>query len=99
MLLSTIYSHKGHNKNTKISLVDLFLGARCMLNAGSTLVITGNKKDFPSSIYDVISIINIEKSDSSIKPYSVLEFNRDKFNECYKEMQKMEERYDKSLEK
>lgn len=98
MLLSTIYSHKGHNKNTKISLVDLFLGARCMLNAGSTLIITGNKKDFPNSIYDVISIINIEQNDGSIKPYSLLEFDKSKFDKCYKEMQKMEEKREKTSE-
>jgi len=96
MLLSIIYSHKGHNKNAKISIVDLFLGARCMLNAGSTLIITGNKKDFPSSIFDVMSIINLEQNDGNIKPYSVIGFNISKFDKCYNEIQKMEGRYDKA---
>ncbi len=54
LLLSKIYSHKGHTKNTKISLVDLFLGARCMLNTPSTMILTGNKKDFPNSIFDIV---------------------------------------------
>jgi len=96
MLLSLIYSHKGHNKNTKISLVDLFLGSRCMLNAPSMQIITGNKKDFPTSVYDIVSIINIEQNDGSIKPYSIVQFNKQKFNACYKEIQKMEEKYEKS---
>ena len=97
MLLSLIYSHRGHNKNTKISYVDLFLGARCMLNASSMCLITGNKKDFPNSVYDIVSIINIEQNDGSIKPYSIVQFNKQEFNECYKAMQKMEMKYDKSL--
>src|SRR5579872_7378426 len=63
ILLSIIYSHRGHNKNTKISHVDLFLGARCMLNAGSTLILTDNKRDFPNSIFDVVTIINVEQND------------------------------------
>jgi hypothetical protein len=98
MLLSIIYSHQGHNKNTKISLVDLFLGSRCMLNASSMCLITGNKKDFPNSIYDISTIINIEQNDGSIKPYSFLKFSIDKFGNCYKEMQKMEAKYNKSSE-
>ena len=98
MLLSIIYSHKGHNRNSKISLVDLFLGSRCMLNAPSLQVITGNKKDFPTSVYDIIKIINIEQNDGIIKPYSLLKFNKEKFNKYYKEVQKLEEKYDKSLE-
>jgi hypothetical protein len=98
MLLSLIYSHKGHNRNTKISLVDLFLGARAMLNAHSMLVITGNKKDFPNSIYDIVTIINIEQNDGSIKPYSVLRFNKRRFDTCYAAIAKLEKKYDLSLE-
>lgn len=93
LLLSKLYSQKGHNKNTKISLVDLFLGARGMLNANSTMIVTGNKKDFPASIFDLIAVMNIEENDGSLKPYSVVSFNKTKFQKCYKDMQVMEEKY------
>lgn len=95
LLLSKIYSHKGHNKNTKIALVDLFLAARSMLHAGSTMIITGNKRDFPNSIFDLVLVINIEQNDGYIKPYSIVSFNKTKFDECYQAMQKLEEKYKK----
>ena len=97
LLLSKIYSLKGHNKNTKISLVDLFLGAREMLSAGTTFIITGNKRDFPNSIFDVITVISIEQNDGGMKPYTILCFNKTKFDECYAAMNNMEEKYKKSL--
>lgn len=92
LLLSKIYSHKGHNRNTKISLVDLFLGARCMLSHTTTMIVTGNKKDFPNSIFDVIAVINIEQNDGNMKPYSILRFNEKKFITCYAAMQKLEQK-------
>ena len=98
MVLSKIYSHKGHTKNTKMSLVDLFLGARCMMHASSTMIITGNKKDFPNSVFDIVAVINIEQNDGNIKPYTILKFNKAKFEKCHEAMQKMEEAYDKSIQ-
>lgn len=99
VLLSRIYSHKGFNKKTRISLVDLFLGARCMFNANSTMIVTGNKKDFPNIIFDVVTVINIEQNDGSMKPYSVIKFNKVKFDKCYKDMKTMEEKYDEKIKK
>jgi hypothetical protein len=96
MLLSILYSHNG---SASKSMVDLFLGARCMLNAGSILVVTGNKKDFPSSIFDICAVINIEQNNGVIKPYCVLRFNKEKFENCQAKIKKLEERYEKSIEK
>lgn len=97
LILSKIYSHKGHNKNTKISLVDLFLAGRCMLNAPTIMIVTGNKKDFPNSIFDITAVINIEQGDGSIKPYSIVQFNKQKFDDCYKALLKMEEKHKQGL--
>lgn len=96
LFLSKIYSHKGHNKNTKISFVDLFLGARTMLNPNSIMTVTGNKKDFPNSIFDVSAVITIEQNDGSMKPYTIIKFDKEKFETCHGDINKMERAYEKS---
>lgn len=99
LLLSKMYSHKGHNKNTKISLVDLFLGARAMLNPDLIMTITGNKKDFPNSTFDTVAVLNIEQGEGSMKPYSVVQFNKSKFDSCFEDLNRMEKEYKKNNSK
>ncbi|MEN8253140.1 MAG: hypothetical protein ABFQ62_02050 [Patescibacteria group bacterium] len=74
LLLSKIYSHKRSQKVGKSpSLVDLFLAARVMFYKNNHLLITGNKKDFPSFIFDVIGVINIQRNENgSCRAYCVL---------------------------
>lgn len=92
LLLSKIYSHNGISKK-KSSLVDLFLAARLMLNTNS-LLITGNKKDFPSCIFDTLGVLNYEQTgDGSIRAFSLIEFNRKKFDECYSKLEKLDNLY------
>lgn len=97
LLLSKIYSQRGHNKNTKISLVDLFLGARCMLNAGTLLLITGNKKDFPISAFKIIGVINIEQNDGNLKPYTIVQFDKENFAKHLESFKKMEKQYEAQI--
>lgn len=90
LLLSKIYSHKGLPKN-KCSVVDLFLAGRLMLNWTNSVLITGNKKDFPECVFDALGVMNFEqKGSGSMRAYSLIKFNIDKFNDCYQELSKME---------
>lgn len=62
-----------------------------MYQEKNAVLITGNKRDFPSIIFDVITVLNIEqKGDGSIRSFCVVKFNKDKFDICYDELQILE---------
>jgi hypothetical protein len=87
MILSRIYSHQG--KTNGISTVDLLLAGRLMY-ANKALLITGNKKDFPSCIFDTLGVVSIEnKKNESFQPFCIIEFNKDKFEKCEKDLEKI----------
>jgi len=87
MILSRIYSHQGRKNG--ISTVDLLLAGRLMYN-NNTLLITGNKKDFPSCVFNILGVINIEnKNNGSLQSFSILEFDVEKFNVCNGELNKV----------
>ncbi len=80
LLLSRIYAHQNHN--TKSDLVDLFLAARLMYSQ-APLLITGNKKHFPSCIFNTLGVLNIEQSgDGSMRAFSIVQFNKHNFEQC-----------------
>lgn len=95
LLLSKIYAHQ--NKSKGCSYVDLFLAARLMLNYTNSLLLTGNKKDFSSCIFDIVGIVNTEQNNETIKSYSLIYFNKKKFLETHSEIQTLEEKYYKEL--
>jgi hypothetical protein len=87
LLLSRIYAHQNHKNRSGV--VDLFLAARLMYYQ-SPLLITGNKKDFPSCVFDTIGVLNIEQSgDGVMKPFCLIQFNRTNFEACYSALQKL----------
>lgn len=94
LLLSRIYKHQIQEKHKNIackaSPVDLLLAARIMLNCEKELLITGNKKDFPSSIFDVIRILPYECKQGNIIPFCIIKFNKNKFDKCHKELIELE---------
>ncbi len=87
LLLSRIYCHQ--NQKTKSSLVDLFLAAR-LVYSQTPLLITGNKKDFPSCVFDTVSVLNIEQpGDGTMRAFSIIKFNQSNFNKCFTALQKL----------
>jgi len=63
-----------------------------MLHGTNRILITGNKKDFPSCVFDTVGIICIEeKSNGSIKPFTAIRLNYDKFDDCYEKLQALED--------
>lgn len=94
LLLSKIYKHQQKKIRTKCSssFVDLFLAARIMLYSENSILVTGNKKDFPSSVFNLLGIISSEEGDGSIRSFCILSFSRTKFENCYKELKKIDEK-------
>jgi len=88
LLLSKLYAH--HSVKSA-STVDLLLAGRVMYHQTSTLLLTGNKKDFPNCVFDTLGIISVEiDTINTIKNYAVIEFSRDKFDKSYTDYLHME---------
>ena len=79
--LSQIYSH--NNTSAKPSIADLFLAGRLMNYAERSVLITGNKKDFPNCVFSTLTVLNYEQEgDNSIKSFPVIKFDISKFKGC-----------------
>ncbi|MFH1047496.1 MAG: hypothetical protein V1738_04290 [Patescibacteria group bacterium] len=83
LLLSRIYAHsKPHGNKSAYSMADLFLAARAMMHAGRALLVTGNTKDFPPCVFDLVGAFNWRQDgDGTVRVFSVLQFNRNKFEQ------------------
>lgn len=86
LLLSRLYAHK---KKAGVSPVDLLLAAQLMRRSTSSVLVTGNKKDFPSFMFDTVTVMNYEQKDGSFKAISVVKFNSDKFASCQADYARM----------
>lgn len=86
LFLSRLYAHQ---KRAGASLVDLLLAARLMRSSKNAVLITGNAKDFPSFIFDTLSVINFEEKNGVMKAISVLKFNEGKFKQCESDYSKI----------
>jgi len=85
LLLSRLYAH---NKKVGASLVDLLLAGTLMMYEKAVLV-TGNKKDFPSFLFDTVGVMNFEQVDGGMRAISVVKFNPDKFRACESAYEKL----------
>jgi hypothetical protein len=88
LILSKIFAHqsqKAKQRNTS-SFVDLMLAGLLMYLREKVVLVTGNKKDFPSCIFDLISVLNKEEQDGSIRSICVIVFNESGFNRCLAEL-------------
>ncbi|MFA6503124.1 MAG: hypothetical protein WCT45_02620 [Candidatus Paceibacterota bacterium] len=79
--LSRLYAHNNPGRKGGVSTVDLLLAGTLMFYRKSILV-TGNKKDFPSCIFDTIGVLNFEQKDGHMRAISFVQFNSDKFEAC-----------------
>lgn len=86
LLLSQIYAHQSQHG---ASLSDLFLAGRLMLNPEAGFIITGNRKDFPSCIFNNGAILNLESDNGTSQPFYLIEFDIKKFDECYAILEKL----------
>lgn len=89
-ILSKIYALHSHGENGKhASLVDLFLAGRLMTySPGVACVITGNTRDYPGCLFDVLGVITKYQKDSRFQSFGILTLNQDKFREEYQNLEK-----------
>ena len=80
IILSRIYAH--NNTKTKSDVVDLFLASRIMYHQ-NYLLITGNKRHFPSCIFTTIAVLNVESEDSGVQAFSIIKFDKEKFDSSF----------------
>jgi predicted nucleic acid-binding protein len=86
LALSRLYAHNGR---AKVSLVDLFLASRIIQSKYQAYLITGNTKDFPSFIFDIVSVINYEQKDGALRAISILKVNNQKLQDSYDNYKKL----------
>ncbi len=93
LLLSKIYAHQGgNNRKNASSFVDLLLASILMYLTDKSILITGNKKDFPSCVFDILSVLNTEQEDGHMKAICLIGFNQRKFDSCYKRLDDLEKK-------
>lgn len=84
--IAHILTHKGH---PDIEIADILITSRLM-EYPDYLLLTINYLDFPSFIFDRISIVSIEKINKKkeiiVENIHLLKFNREKFESCFSEL-------------
>lgn len=75
--LSYLY---GHNGCKGASVVDLFLAGRAVLHTPNAIIITGNRKDFPDLVFDLVGVLSREDGDGGIRSYAAVQFNKAKYD-------------------
>lgn len=86
LTLSYVYAQNGCKS---ASLVDLFLAGRALIENPRALIVTGNRKDFPSTIFNAIGYLNYEERDGQIRAFAVLEFSKGKYDEAIRRWQQL----------
>jgi len=57
-----------------------------MINNSNALVCTGNKRDYPSFVFDTKDIYSFETTEGNIRDFCLIKFNKNKFNSCRDEL-------------
>ena len=79
--LSYLY---GHHNCKGASIVDLFLAGRSVLHSPNSIIITGNRKDFPDFIFDMVGVFSREEENGNVRSYSAVTFNKNKYEKAEK---------------
>ena len=97
LLLSKIYKHKHQahkiDPQNASSLVDLLLAAFLMYGKEDFVLFTGNKKDFPTCIFDTLGVLSYEEDNGVMSSFYIIAFNEKKFDSCYRDLQSIEAKY------
>lgn len=88
LLLSSIYTLKQYKGDS--SYVDLILAGMLMSLSDRGALLTGNAKDFPRCVFDVLSVINVDQEDDHMKAFCIVGFNKEKFDKCNKELKELD---------
>lgn len=91
IVVSQIYGNTNYPGKLKPnpSFIDLYLTGRLFLNPQNKLLITGNKRDFPPTVFDTIDVITIENEvNAELFTFYLLKPNETKFKNCEKKLKK-----------
>ncbi len=90
--IARIYSH---HKNPDIPLGDLFITSRLKYYSDTHLLITLDQQDFSTLLFDRLAVVSIETSpiktdrkSTSLMHIVVLQFNKEKYEECLNKLNK-----------
>lgn len=81
--LSWVYAHKGC---TTASPIDVLIASRSISH--KSLIITGNRRDFPSFLFNLLGVLNYEEGNAT-RAYSVLEFDAAAYEAAKDELAKV----------
>lgn len=87
LLLSRIFAHQGYAGIS--SFVDLLLAGLLMYLKDKVILITGNKRHYPSCVFDTLSVLNIEQNDGSMRAFCIIAFSQEKFNSCLEKLTRL----------
>jgi predicted nucleic acid-binding protein len=76
--LSQIYASQ--KKAVGVSLVDLLLAAQLVKYSPNVLLITGNRKDYPAILFDLVTVLSYEQNNDSVRSISVLTLNTNNYS-------------------
>jgi hypothetical protein len=80
LIISRIYAQEGLSKG--VSSDDLLIAGDLMFRYSNGVLITGNKKHFPSVLFDAIGTISFEdKKKQEWRTFWAIGFNKEKFDE------------------
>lgn len=87
LYLSYLYAHSG---STSASTVDLLIAGRALLYVPRSLIITGNRKDFPSVLFETEGVLNYEEEKGGqVRAFSIVSFNRDKYDSAVQRLSRV----------
>ncbi|MCR4324516.1 MAG: hypothetical protein NUV69_02420 [Candidatus Curtissbacteria bacterium] len=86
-LISKIYAQ--NNVALNASFVDLHLTGRLMFSGGKSILITGNKKDFPDCLFSIEGVINAKTAEGTVHNFYALKFDEAKFKKAYENLDKL----------
>ena len=95
LLLSKLYALEKYKGDS--SFIDLLLGGLLMSLPTSSAIITGNKKDFPSCVFDTLGVLNLELENDYYKTMFILAFNKDKFEKCNNKLEEADTKQEANL--
>ncbi len=97
LILSKIYAL--NNRSKGVSFVDLMLSGRIIAQK-KTLILSGNKKDFPSCVFEAKGVLNFEDNGfPAPKSFWLISYNETKFDTCYQHLKKVEKLQSRELSK
>lgn len=83
LLLSYIFKLKGCEGQ---SIPDLLLAGRILLHQDKTVLITGNRSDFPPVIFDSRGVLVAENKNGSVRVFSIVSLNLENFKKAVEDL-------------